>query len=86
MLKENEFKNVFSRGTELQEIDTIRDTLKVIELDGLKQMLNHTVKNQQCYRKYGKIFKRRVKANLLHVMPKTKAEAIKALDLLYVSN
>ena len=44
MLYENEFRNVFPRRTELPQIDTIRDTLKVIELDGLKYMLVHTVK------------------------------------------
>jgi hypothetical protein len=44
ILYENEFKNVFSRRTELPQIDTIRDTLKVIELDGLKYILVYTVK------------------------------------------
>ena len=41
---EDEFKNVISRNMELPQIDTIRDTLKVIELEGLKYMLVHTVK------------------------------------------
>ena len=45
MLEENEFRNVGPIRTELPMIDTIRDTLKVIELDGLKHMLIHTVKN-----------------------------------------
>ena len=44
MLKENEFINVFSRGTKLPKIDTIRNTLKVIELEGLKSILQHTMK------------------------------------------
>ena len=44
MIYENEFRNVFSMGTELPQIDTIRDTLKVIEVNGLKYMLVHTVK------------------------------------------
>ena len=44
MLFENEFKNAISRNIELPQIDTIRDTLKVVELDGLKYMLAHTVK------------------------------------------
>jgi len=43
-LKENEFINVFSRGTKLPQIDTIRDTLKVLEIDGLKVILHHTVR------------------------------------------
>ena len=44
ILYENEFKNVFSRNISLPQIDTIRDTLKVIEVDGLKYILVHTVK------------------------------------------
>ena len=44
MLGENEFRNVFRRGTNLPQIDTIRDTLKVIDLDGLEVILTHTVK------------------------------------------
>jgi len=43
-LQENEFIKVFSRGTKLPQIDTIRDTLKVLEIDGLKIILHHTVK------------------------------------------
>ena len=44
MLYENEFENVFPRKTELPQIDTIRDTLKIIEVDGLKYILVRTVK------------------------------------------
>jgi hypothetical protein len=44
MLYENEFRNVFSRNISLPQIDTIRDTLKVIECDGLKYILIYTVK------------------------------------------
>ncbi len=44
MLKENEFGNVFRRGSKLPQIDTIRDTLKGIDLDGLEVILTHTVK------------------------------------------
>ncbi len=44
MICENEFKNVLPRRTELPKIDTFRDTLKVIEVDGLEYMLIHTVK------------------------------------------
>jgi predicted transposase YbfD/YdcC len=44
MLEENEFRNVVSRRMELPQIDTIRDTLKVIEAEGIKYILVHTVK------------------------------------------
>ena len=44
MLYENEFRNVFSRNISLPQIDTIRDTLKVIKVDGLKYILVYTVK------------------------------------------
>ena len=44
LLKENEFGNVTRRGTVLPQIDTIRDTLKVIDLEGLEVILTHTVK------------------------------------------
>ena len=44
MLCENEFRNAFPVGTELPQIDSIRDTAKVIKLDALKYMLVHTVK------------------------------------------
>jgi len=35
MLKENEFRNLFPRGSKLPQIDTIRDTLKATEINGL---------------------------------------------------
>jgi len=35
MLKENEFKKLFKKATKLPQIDTIRDTLKVIDLKAL---------------------------------------------------
>ena len=44
MLQENEFVNIFARGTNLPKIDTIRDTVKVVEIKGLKAILQHTVK------------------------------------------
>lgn len=44
MLQENEFKNIFLNRTTQPSIDTIRDTIKVIETNGLKSMLQHTVK------------------------------------------
>ena len=44
MLYENEFKNMFSKNMSLPQVDTMRDTLKVIEVDGLKCILIHTVK------------------------------------------
>ena len=40
----NEFKNIFSNRTTQPSIDTIRDTVKVIEMNGLKSILQHTVK------------------------------------------
>jgi len=42
-LQENEFAHIFSWGTRLPHIDTFRDTLKVLEIDGLKVILRHTV-------------------------------------------
>ncbi len=42
-LQQNEFDHVFSWGTKLPHIDTFRDTLKVLEIDGLKIILRHTV-------------------------------------------
>ncbi len=44
MLFENEFNNVFTRSAELSQIDTIRDTVKVIEVDGLKYILVNIAK------------------------------------------
>ena len=35
MIKNNEFNHLFSRGTRLPRVDTIRDTLKVIGIKGL---------------------------------------------------
>ncbi len=43
-LCEDEFIHVFSRRTMLPKIDTIRDTLKVLETQGLKAILHHIVK------------------------------------------
>ena len=43
MLQENEFVNIFARGTNRPKIDNIRDTVKVIEIAGLKAILQHTV-------------------------------------------
>jgi len=44
MLKENEFKKLFAKGTKLPQIDTIRDTLKVIDLKGLSNINKSIVK------------------------------------------
>ena len=44
MIKNHEFRQLFPRGTKLPQIDAIRDTLKVIDLDGLKQINQHIVK------------------------------------------
>jgi hypothetical protein len=44
MLEENEFANIITRKVKLPKIDTIRDTVKVVEIEGLKVILQHTVK------------------------------------------
>ena len=44
MLKENEFKKLFQKGTKLPQIDTIRDTLKVIDLKGLANINKGIIK------------------------------------------
>jgi hypothetical protein len=44
MIKNHEFSKLFPRGTKLPQIDAIRDTLKVIEINGLKQVNQHIVK------------------------------------------
>jgi len=44
MIKNNEFSKLFPRGTKLPQIDAIRDTLKVMDIDGLKQINQHIVK------------------------------------------
>ena len=44
MIKNHEFRQLFPRGIKLPQIDAIRDTLKVIDLDGLKQVNRHIVK------------------------------------------
>jgi hypothetical protein len=44
LLKENEFVNIMARKTKLPKIDTIRDTVKVVEIAGLKAILQHTEK------------------------------------------
>ena len=38
MIKNHEFSKLVPRGTKLPKVDAIRDTLKVIDLDGLKQV------------------------------------------------
>jgi hypothetical protein len=38
MIKNHEFRQLFPRGTTLPQVDAIRDTLKVIDIDGLKQI------------------------------------------------
>jgi len=44
MIKNHEFRQLFPRGTKLPQIDAIRDTLKVIDLDGLKLISQHIMK------------------------------------------
>ena len=50
MLKDNEFECLFPRGEKLSSIDTIRDTLKVIDLEGLrsinKNIMKKAIKNK----------------------------------------
>jgi len=36
MIKNHELSQLFPRGTKLPHIDAIKDTLKVIDIDGLK--------------------------------------------------
>ena len=44
MIKNNEFSKLFPRGTRLPLVDTIRDTLKAIDIKGLKQINENIVK------------------------------------------
>jgi hypothetical protein len=44
MIKNHEFSQLFPRGTKLPQIDAIRDTLKVMDIEGLKQVNYHIVK------------------------------------------
>jgi len=44
MIKNHEFSQRFPRGTKLPQIDAIRDTLKVVDLDGLKKVNQHILK------------------------------------------
>jgi hypothetical protein len=39
MIKDDDFKNILPKGAKLPRIDAIRDTLKVIDTDGLREML-----------------------------------------------
>jgi len=44
MIKNNEFSKLFPRGTKLPQVDAIRDTLKVVDINGLKQINHHIIK------------------------------------------
>jgi len=44
MIKNNEFSQLFPRGTKLAQVDAIRGTLKVIDINGLNQINQHIVK------------------------------------------
>ena len=44
MIKNNEFREIFRRGTQLPLVDAIRDTLKVIDIKGLKQINEYIIK------------------------------------------
>jgi hypothetical protein len=43
MIKNREFSQLFPRGTKLPKTDAIRDTLKVMNIDGLEQVNQHIV-------------------------------------------
>src|SRR6202158_2025054 len=43
-IKNHEFSKLVPRGTKLAQVDAIRDTLKIIDMDGLKQINQHIVK------------------------------------------
>lgn len=44
MIKNNEFSKLFPGGTKLPQVDAIRDTLKVIDIKGLKQINQQIIK------------------------------------------
>jgi len=44
MIKNHEFSQLFPRGKKLPQIDAIRDTLKVMDIDGLKQINQQILK------------------------------------------
>lgn len=44
MIKNNEFSKLLPRGTKLPQVDAIRDTLKVIDINGLNKINQHIVK------------------------------------------
>ena len=44
LMIKNHFSQLFPRGTKLPQIDAIRDTLKVMDIEGLKQVNYHIVK------------------------------------------
>ena len=44
MIKNHEFSKLVPRGTKLAQVDAIRDTLKVMDINGLKQVNQHIVK------------------------------------------
>ena len=50
MIKNNEFSKLFPRGTKLPQVDAIRDTIKVMNIDGLEQInqdiVNKAVENK----------------------------------------
>ena len=52
MIKNNEFNKLFPREMKTPKVDAIRDTLKVIDLNGLKQINQHIIKKAI----YNKVF------------------------------
>lgn len=44
MIKNNEFNKLVPRSNKLPQIEAIRDTLKLININGLKQINDHIIK------------------------------------------
>jgi hypothetical protein len=47
MIKDGDFRKIFASGMELPKIDVIRDTLKVIDIDGLREMLLYGIRKSR---------------------------------------
>lgn len=46
MINNNEFIKLFPRGMKYSQVDAIRDTLKVIDINGLKQINQHIIRSR----------------------------------------
>lgn len=60
MILDDDFKRVIPRGTKLPKVDAIRDTLKVIEIEGLRKILKNGVRKAR----ENKIFKNVIKTQV----------------------